>query len=114
MRILKFLEDYWYIPLLVLGVVVGAIAFRRFDLSIFKARLSSELEAIETKREVREIQLQLGTEQAKQHTREKYAAKWKTLDANARAQALELEHDPVKLSLFLGRITTHTNASTGR
>lgn len=105
MKILRWIADYWYVPLLLVGVVLGLLFFWKRGKVPPLEGLTKELKAIEAKREARDIQLQLGAEQAKQHVAEKYAEKRKTLDDEAEAKAKELEHDPVALALYLERLT---------
>ena len=106
MSILRWLADYWYIPVLVVGALVGAVVLSRKGRHWSALRkIATELNAIGAKREVREVQLQLGAEQAKQHVKEKYAAKREALDAKAEAKAKELEHDPLALAKYLVRAT---------
>lgn len=103
MKVLRFVADFWYIPVLAIGAVLAFVLFPQRKKVM--AVLNKELASIDAKRETRAIQLQLGAEQAKQHVTDKYKAKRETLDAEAEAKAQELEHDPVKLSMFLERIT---------
>lgn len=102
MTVLRWLADYWYIPVLVVGAIILAVVFRQ---KAAVQKITKELKAIDAKREARAIQLQLGAEQAKQHVTEKYAAKREALDAKAEAKAKELEDDPVALAKFLARVT---------
>lgn len=108
MRALRWVADYWYIPVIVLLGVVAVVALfwtGKFDLKKFLDRLGIELASIEAKREARDIKLQLGAEQAKQHVLDKYAEKRKALDEKAEARVKELEDDPEQLAKTLERLT---------
>jgi hypothetical protein len=103
-RFFQFLTDYWQIPLLVVGGVL-AFLFLRDRRTSGKAlgKVTRELAAVAAKRETREIELQMGAEQARQHVRDKYTALRGKLDAEAELKAKELEDDPVALTAFLER-----------
>jgi len=68
-------------------------------------QVTNELAAIGAKREARDLKIQLGHEQAKQHVLDKYQDKRKNLDAKEEARMKELEDDPEKLALALERLT---------
>jgi hypothetical protein len=108
MKVLRWLGDYWYIPLILIGGVLATIVFfgrKKFDGATFTKRLGIELGAIEAKREARDVRLQLGAEQAKQHVLDKYAEKRKSLDEKTEARVKELEDDPEALAKALERLT---------
>ncbi len=104
MKVLRFVVDYWYIPLLALGAVLGWVFVKRFtsgpSLPPIK-QILDEVSAIGAQREAREIELQMGAEQAKQHVRDKYNEKLKRLDAEAKLKVKELEDDPAALAKYL-------------
>lgn len=104
LKFLRYIGDYWYIPVLFIGAVVVAYFFRKkgFSSATFVA---NELSVIDAKREVRDIKLQLGAEQAKQHVREKYREKLQRLDAKTLEKVKELEDDPVQLAITLERLS---------
>lgn len=102
MSVLRWLKDYWYIPLLIVGAGLAMLWFRN------KApldRIKKEFEAIDSARETRAIAIELGAEQASQHVKDKYKAKRETLDAKDTAKATALENDPVALAKFLEKVT---------
>jgi len=108
MRVLRWLGDFWYIPLIIIGGLTAVVFLfwtGRFDLKKFMKRLGIELGAIEAKREARDVRLQLGAEHAKQHVLDKYAEKRKSLDAKTEARVKELEDDPEALAKALERLT---------
>jgi Sec-independent protein translocase protein TatA len=99
------LADYWWIPLLVVGAILVVVFFPKKKGMSALQKIANELGAIDAKREAREVKLQLGAEQAKQHVTEKYAERRKQLDDQAEAKAKELEDDPVALAQYLERLT---------
>jgi len=102
MRVLRWLADYWYIPVLAIVAVLGVLWFRTKDPMKWIER---ELRAIDSARETRAIQIELGAEQATQHVKDKYKAKRETLDAKDEAKVAKLENDPVALAKFLEKVT---------
>lgn len=112
MSALRWLGDYWYVPFLIVIAIVGMVLLNRKSRPFSAVqKITKELGAIEAKREARNVQLQLGAEQAKQHVKEKYAEKRKVLDTKEEAKAQELEDDPVALAKFLERLTRDSSAS---
>ena len=110
MRFINFIRDYWYIPLIALAAVIGAVFLTRTRPGWKKSgkpfqTLQTELAAIKAQRETREMKLELGAEQARQHVLDKYANKRESLDADAKARIAELENDPEKLAKTLERLT---------
>lgn len=103
-RALHFLADYWYIPALIAGVVLVWIltAGKRAPPI---GTITRELDAINAKRDARNMQAELGAAAATAKVKAKYAEKWKTLDAEAKAKVEELEDDPVALAVFLERVS---------
>ena len=107
MKALRWAKDYWYVPLLiVVGVGLAGILFwKKKSVAGLLIHLQTELSAIASQREARDVRLQLGAEQAKQHVLDKYAEKRKSLDAKSEARVKELEDDPEKLAKLLERLT---------
>jgi len=107
MKVLRFLLDYWYVPLLALGAVIGAIFVTRAKrgTALPVLTLKTELAAIEAKRDARAVRLHRGAEAAKQHVLTKYALKRKSLDERAEARVRALEDDPEQLAKTLERLT---------
>lgn len=110
MRVLRFIADYWYVPLIALAAIIGAVFLNRTRPGWKKSgksfqTLETELAAIKAKREVRELKLQLGAEQAKQHVLDKYAAQRESLDREAEDRITKLENDPEQLAKVLERLT---------
>jgi delta 1-pyrroline-5-carboxylate dehydrogenase len=107
MKALRWIADYWYIPLFIVGAIVGVILLTRKGKSGagLIQKVQTELSAIAAQREARDLKLQLGAEQAKQHVLDKYAEKRKQLDEKAEARVKELEDDPEQLAKVLERLT---------
>jgi hypothetical protein len=107
-RVLRFIADYWYVPLLVCAGIVGWIFVQKIlgNPGIDPLKLAqSELEAIDAKRQARNLKLELGAEQATRRVKVKYAQKLAALNEQEKAEAADLEQDPEKLALFLARVT---------
>ena len=93
MKLIRFIKDYWYIPLIAIGGIFVVIWLRgrgKATKGIID-KVTTELAAISSQREARDVRLQLGHEQAKKHVQDKYAEKRKRLDAKAAQRASELE-----------------------
>lgn len=108
MKALRWLKDYWYIPLAILGALVGLLfwlATRDKGAHPMEGVLK-ELDAIRAKREAREAVLALGEEKARAQVLEKYAAKRQDLDAAGAARIQELENGDLEtLAAALERAT---------
>jgi len=106
MALLKALLPYWYVPLLFLVSVVAYFTFRKWrggrgpiDLVV------EELAVIKSGTDARNLQIELGTEQAVKQIKDKYQAKLQALDAEQKTKTKELEDDPVALARLLERIS---------
>lgn len=107
MKVLRWVGDYWLIPLFMVGASILAIFVSRrghFVRDLEKI-LITELAAIDAKREARDIRLGLGMEQAKQHVLDKYAQRRKSLDAKAEERVRRLENSPEHFAQALERLT---------
>jgi len=106
MKALRFIVDYWYVPFFIVGAVFLMIVLSRKGRRWSAIqKIQKELSAIEAKREARDLKLQLGEEQARQHVLDKYAEQRKNLDAKSEARMKELEKDPERLAKVLERLT---------
>ena len=102
MKILRWIRDFWYIPFLILALLLGWILFRgRRGTPLTQTK--AELEAIEAGRLAREIQEREGLAAAKQHLAAEHADELNALDEKQRAKAKELRDDPGALAKFLVR-----------
>jgi len=103
-RVLHWIADYWYIPLLTIGalaVLILWIIHRRGDPPV--DLLNVELQAIKAGRDAREAKVELGAERAVAKVEADHKDAVGKLDADQRAQAEELRDDPVALARFLVR-----------
>lgn len=102
-----WLADHWYLPVIVILAVLSWFLFRWRKPGAKDAMrtVQDELDIIRSGAEAREMEIQLGTEQALAHVRDKYQAKTVALDATQQAKVKELEDDPVALAKYLERIT---------
>lgn len=98
-RVLYFLRDHWYIPLFVVGVVLGFIL--RGKRPPVVDQLGNELEAIRAGAEARKLKATLGAQQAAEVVRQQHGAAVQALSAEQAQQAEALRDDPVALSRFL-------------
>jgi hypothetical protein len=107
MKALYWMKDFWYIPVFILGagVLLAFMMWRRESVSKILERIKTEFSAIDARRETRDIRIQLGAEQAKQHVIDKYAEKRKNLDEKSEARVKALENDPEALAAALERLT---------
>ena len=101
-----WLLDHWWLPVLFLGALVGFLAFRkgRPGTDPFQG-VKDELATIQAGTEARNMALQLGTEQATAHVKDKYQAKLSALEAEQKVQVKDLEEDPVALARYLERLS---------
>ena len=108
MKFIRWVRDYWYVPLIVIGGIFAIVWLRGRgkDAASIVSRVTKEVAAIASKREARDMKIQLGHEQAKQHVMDKYREKRKGLDAKQEARVKELEDDPEALALALERLTS--------
>jgi len=105
MRALLFLKRYWYLPLLIVGLV--ALFFilkgRKAPEEIVK-RIKKELDAIKAGTDAHEVLINEGAEAATKHVKEKYQAKQEALDEKQKAKVAKLENDPEALANYLDRL----------
>ena len=97
---MKFLKDYWYIPLFVIALVLGWVVFRRRGGTPI-AQIKRELDAIEAQRHARELVARLGADKARVRVIVRHREAMEALDEKQRVQAESLRADPVKLAKFL-------------
>ena len=105
-KALHFLVDYWFIPVLFVLAIVAYLTFKRWRPGEDPfTRIKEELGIIEAGTAARNMAVQVGTEQAIQHVKDKYQAKLTALDAEQQIQVKELEDDPVALARYLERLS---------
>lgn len=106
-RAMWWVVDHWYLPVAIILAILGWFVFRwsKPDSKGAAEAIQQEMDIIRSGSEAREMQIQLGTDQALAHVRDKYQAKTVALDATQQAKVKELEDDPVALAKYLERIT---------
>lgn len=103
-KALFWLLDHWYLPLFVVGVVLGWWLTRDSSKKLPPlGQIKTELDAIEAGRKARDLEAQLGAQRAAEEVRRQHDAAIQKLDATQAAKAEELRADPVALSKFLVR-----------
>jgi len=102
MRVLYWLKDYWYLPLIAGVAIIGYLAFRGRGGRWWDVK--HELEVIEAGRQAREAKACLGAAQAAEQVREQHAEALALLDVDQAKEAERLKADPVALSRFLVRV----------
>lgn len=99
-----WLSRHWYIPLFVLGVVLGwMLSGGRRQKGTPLAQTKRELAAIEAARRAREKELELGTQKAKEWVEASYQAEIHALNMAQKSEAYGLRSDPAKLAAYLVR-----------
>jgi hypothetical protein len=104
-----WLWDYWYIPIFVIVALIGYFTFSKWrggkEGYSWLTPLLEQFKIIKEGSNTREMMIQLGTEQAVQHIKDKYQAKYAELDAEQALKVQTLEQDPVALVKFLEKIS---------
>jgi hypothetical protein len=101
---MSWLRDYWYIPLIIIGLVLlWIVTGTRKGNPV--ANVQKELDAIEAGRLAREEKATLGSHTATVRVKKKYQNKLEKLDEKDKRKAETLETDPVALAKFLERTT---------
>lgn len=105
-RVGHWLLDYWYIP----AIVVGAILFWVISRNPWRnrnpiKRVLQELQVIKSGARARELEAELGAEQAKTQIMDEYRAKKGALDAEDERKVQELQENPQELARYLERIS---------
>ena len=107
-KALLAIKDYWYVPLLVLGVIIGYYTFRRWRGTEGDALLKPVLDTIRVIQaggQARNEQIQNGVEAATASVKAKYQVQQLALQTEQANQVKELENDPIALAKYLERIT---------
>lgn len=102
----RWLVAHWYVPVAVLGALVGLLACRprRPGEDPFQG-VKDELAAVQAATEARNMATELGTAQALEHVKDKYQAKLAALESGQKAKAAELEADPAALAKYLEKLS---------
>lgn len=105
MKALRWLADHWYIPVIMVVAAVTILIGMKRPKDAMLDLVKRELDAINAKREVREMQIQLGAEAAKQHVNDTYREQLESLDERGKARAEALEKDPAALAKMLEKLS---------
>jgi len=96
----RWLKNYWYIPLLAVGVVLLTIITGRNQ----TGRVVGELRAIGAKERTRKIEAERGREAALRDVNARYKARHRRLNLEGQARADQLRNDPVRRAAFYERV----------
>jgi len=102
MKMIRWILDYWYIPVFAISIWVAGLWSSKTK---NRWSLRKELNVIESGRETRQIQIELGEKEALQHVLDYYVSERADLELDNRLKAAELSKDPVALTRFLARVT---------
>ena len=107
MKVIRWLLDYWYIPLLVVGAALAFLWFRprgKEVAGVFQ-KVQKELAAIRAGRDARAALIEQDQEAVTKALQKKYEAQLEALDARKKAEVAQLEQDPVALAKYLEKLT---------
>lgn len=96
-----WLVDHWYIPLFILGVILGIILTGGKALNFKKVK--DELDVIKAGAEARKLKAEAGALAATTEVERLHEDAVARLDEKQAEEAKELRNDPVALSRFLVR-----------
>lgn len=100
----NWVKKYWKVPLIIGGIVLGWLLFRKFrGKGTPIKQTKTELAVIDATSEVRAKEAELGATEARKFVEAKYANEIKALDEKQRLEAGALRANPAKLAEFLVR-----------
>lgn len=102
MTFLLWLKDHWYLPVFVIFIVLAWALGRRSAGNPFET-VRREVDAINAGAEIRKLEAERGTAQAKAEVESKYKAQLAALSEEQKQQAVALAASPVDLAKFLVR-----------
>jgi len=105
-RILRWIWDYWYIPLILVLVILGWILSRKWmapDSGKMMEAVNHQLQASKAKNEARNWQAEYGAQVATEKVLAQHVEKVEALDNVQKIERRRLESDPVALANFLER-----------
>lgn len=102
MIVLSWLRKYWYLPVFAIFIVLAWVIGRRSAGNPFET-VRREVDAINAGAEIRKLEAERGTAQAKAEVEAKYKAQLAALSEEQKQQAAELAASPVDLAKFLVR-----------
>jgi hypothetical protein len=103
MKVLRWILDRWYLPLIAVAVVLGWW-LTRGRIGPSPRILKLELDAIAEAARVREATAKLGAEQARRDVEQKHAVALASLNDDQRAEVVTLRSDPAALAKFLVKV----------
>lgn len=99
-----WLKANWKIPLILLGLIIGWLLFRRYrERGTPLKQTKVEIQAIEAAGLAQAKEAELGAAQAKAWVEANYQAQLNALNDAQKEQARELQDNPSKLAAFLVR-----------
>lgn len=107
MKVIRWLLDYWYVPLLAVGAILAFLWFRPRgkEAAGVVQKIQKELLAIRAGRDARAALIEQDQETVTKALQKKYEAQLEALDAQKKAEVAQLEQDPVALAKYLERLT---------
>ena len=101
---LKWLKDFWYIPVFFVVSIILWIVFRRRGNPL--GQTLAELQAIEAARDIKEYKAIAGAEAAKMRVERRYHVELLALNEKQEKQAEKLRDDPAALAKFIVRASS--------
>lgn len=98
-----WLVSHWYLPLFVVGIILGIILFRK-NPKIYVKDIIKEVEAIQEHFKVSKIIAEEGSASAKKYVEEHYKFQLADLGDKERKEAELLRSKPNELAKFLVRV----------
>ena len=104
----EWIRRYWYVPLTVVGALLGILAGtqfqRRLSVADAKRRVTREIKAIDKASAVAVVVNAHGKERALKALTQTHALEMEGLDDRQRAKAERLRKDPAALAKYLVRL----------
>lgn len=109
-----WLKAHWYIPLFVVGVIIGAVFSKRVrDRGAFLDQTKAELEASSAAAEALRWKAELGAERAAAKVEAEHRAELEALDEKQKQEAEQLRKDPGALARYLVRAGSQRTGGPG-
>jgi len=103
-RAWEWLKEHWYVPLFVLGVILGfVVSGKARRKGPPTAQLKAELQAITAGAEARKMEAVIGKVEAVRVVEETFSESMEALDEVERVEAEKLREDPRSLARYLVR-----------
>lgn len=109
-----WLKAHWYIPLFIVGVIIGAVFSKRVrDRGAFLDQTKAELEASKAAAEALRWKAELGAEKAAAKVEAEHKAELEKLDDTQKQEAQKLRKDPGALARYLVRAGSSSPSGPG-